>query len=87
MRTTIDKAGRVIVPKKLRDALWLEPGTEFEVFQLEDGSGLELKVVPAEFKLVRKGKHLVLEPSRPVRPITAEMVRQILEDVRDKRRY
>ena len=31
MRTTVDELGRVVVPKPLRDALGLEPGTEVDV--------------------------------------------------------
>ena len=31
MRTTIDKAGRIVVPKALRDELSLTPGQELEI--------------------------------------------------------
>ena len=36
MRTTIDKAGRIVVPKALRDAMGLEAGQEVEL-TLTDG--------------------------------------------------
>ena len=36
MRTTIDKAGRLVVPKVLRDRLRLEPGTELEIDVVDD---------------------------------------------------
>lgn len=40
MQTTIDKAGRIVVPKALRDRLGLEPGTTVDVSQY--GAGLQL---------------------------------------------
>ena len=43
MRTTIDGAGRIVVPKKLRDRLGLVPGTEIEID--EEGSGLRVEPV------------------------------------------
>lgn len=36
MRTTIDKAGRVVVPKKIRDAMGLTAGTPIDIIY-EDG--------------------------------------------------
>lgn len=40
MRTTIDAAGRLVVPKALRDRLGLEPGTTVDLSQY--GAGLQL---------------------------------------------
>ena len=40
MKTTIDAAGRLVVPKALRDLLGLEPGTAVDVSQY--GPGLQL---------------------------------------------
>lgn len=37
MKTTIDAAGRVVVPKALRDRLALTPGSEIEVEAVADG--------------------------------------------------
>lgn len=31
MRTTIDKAGRVVIPKPIREALGLDAGTELDI--------------------------------------------------------
>lgn len=42
MRTTIDRAGRVVIPKGLRDSLGLGPGpVELEI----DGAGLRVSPV------------------------------------------
>ncbi len=40
MRATIDKAGRLVIPKALRDSLGLVPG---EVEAIPDGAGLHIE--------------------------------------------
>jgi AbrB family looped-hinge helix DNA binding protein len=40
MRATIDKAGRLVIPKVLRDGLGLVPG---EVEVIPDGAGLRIE--------------------------------------------
>lgn len=40
MQTTIDSAGRIVVPKALRDRLGLKPGTTVDISQY--GAGLQL---------------------------------------------
>jgi AbrB family looped-hinge helix DNA binding protein len=40
MRSTIDKAGRLVIPKALRDSLGLAPG---EVEITPDGAGLHIE--------------------------------------------
>lgn len=37
MRTTIDAAGRLVVPKSLRDQFHLAPGSELEIEPTSDG--------------------------------------------------
>ena len=44
MRSTIDKAGRVVVPKAMRDELGLTGGTEIEI-GLVDGK-IEIEAAP-----------------------------------------
>lgn len=59
MRTTIDKAGRLVIPKALRDRLGLGPGV---VEVRADGSGLRVEV-PAEESLDERGGLLVIPAS------------------------
>jgi AbrB family looped-hinge helix DNA binding protein len=40
MRSTIDKAGRLVIPKALRDSLGIVPG---EVEVVPDGAGLRIE--------------------------------------------
>ncbi|HYB45775.1 MAG TPA: AbrB/MazE/SpoVT family DNA-binding domain-containing protein [Streptosporangiaceae bacterium] len=42
MRSTIDKAGRLVIPKALRDSLGLGPG---EVELTADGAGLHIEPI------------------------------------------
>ena len=50
MRTsvTIDKAGRLVLPKTMRDALHLKPGSSLEVEQRDDEVVLRLPQPEAE---------------------------------------
>lgn len=58
IRATIDRAGRVVIPKPLRDQLGLSAG---EVELIADGSGLRIEPVTGE-GLLREGTFLVIPP-------------------------
>jgi AbrB family looped-hinge helix DNA binding protein len=71
MRTTIDKAGRLVIPKALRDRLGLRPG---EVEVVADGAALRIEpVVSAE--LVERDGRLVIPASGSL--LTDEDVRAL----------
>ena len=57
MKASIDSVGRVVVPKPLRDALGLQPGSEVEISRY--GAGLQL--IPAG-----RSAQVVLEGGVPV---------------------
>jgi len=80
MQTTIDSAGRIVVPKALRDALGVRPGQELEV-EVRDGR-LEIEVAPTPMRLEGRGKRVVAVPSQKLPPLTAEQVRATLEQTR-----
>jgi AbrB family looped-hinge helix DNA binding protein len=80
MKITIDNAGRIVVPKALRDALHLSGGDEVEI-EL-DGERLTLTPAPRKVKL-RRGPHGILTSDLQLnRPISAEEVREELERTR-----
>jgi AbrB family looped-hinge helix DNA binding protein len=80
MRVTIDRAGRLVVPKALRDELNLEPGTPLEIRAREGRLELEPAVIP--MRLVRRGKGLVATTKEPLPRIDAEDVRAVTESLR-----
>jgi AbrB family looped-hinge helix DNA binding protein len=80
MTTAIDSAGRIIVPKRLRDALGLAPGQTLEI-TASDGR-LEIAIAATPMALKKRGKGLVAVPDAPVPPLTTEQVRDTLERTR-----
>ena len=80
MRATIDAAGRVVVPKALREQLRLEAGTALDI-RVRDGV-LEIEPAVAPMRLVRRGKGLVATADEPLPPIGAEDVRAVIEALR-----
>ena len=80
MRTTIDSAGRIVVPKALRDALGVGAGQALEV-QLHDGR-LEIEIAPTPMRLEQGVSGVVAVPDHPLPPLTALQVRETLEQTR-----
>jgi AbrB family looped-hinge helix DNA binding protein len=79
MRTTIDNAGRVVVPKSLRAALRLSGGDEVEITL--QGERLELIPAPRQVEL-RAGSHGVLTSNLELPPQGPDEVREALERAR-----
>jgi AbrB family looped-hinge helix DNA binding protein len=78
MRTTIDAAGRVVVPKVLRDQLGFAPGVELELEAL-DGR-LEV-TIPSRVR-VEEGPHGVRFAADAAPQLTADAVRELMERTR-----
>jgi AbrB family looped-hinge helix DNA binding protein len=60
---TIDRAGRIVLPKPIRDQMGLHPGSQLEVHANYDH--LELRPVEARPSLVSEGSLLVHTGSAP----------------------
>jgi AbrB family looped-hinge helix DNA binding protein len=80
MRTTIDPAGRIVVPKPLRDALSLSGGETLEL-TVRDGR-LEAEPVATPMRLERRPDGVAAVPEGELPPLTAEQVRATLEHTR-----
>lgn len=73
MRATIDKAGRLVIPKQLRDQLGLAPGP-VEV----DVQGAGLRVLPLTDSTLEQEGNLLVIPAGE-KPISDEDVRRLRE--------
>lgn len=83
MRTTIDAAGRLVVPKALRRAARLLPGSEVEV-RLADGGRIEIEPAPARVRLERRGGLLVAVLLEPAENLRLEEVNAVTADLRER---
>jgi AbrB family looped-hinge helix DNA binding protein len=80
MRVAIDRVGRIVIPKPMRDALGIDGPTELDLTE-RDGA-LELTVPYIKAHLEERDGFTVIVPDQPVPPLTNEIVRETLERVR-----
>ena len=79
MVTTMDKAGRLVIPSDIRREAALEPGTPLEV-RWRDGV-VEIEPQPLPVRIERKGRLLVAKPARKVARLRANTVEQTRRQV------
>jgi AbrB family looped-hinge helix DNA binding protein len=82
MKTTIDKAGRVVIPAALRERAGLRPGAELEV-TLED-STVRLDRVASGPRIVKVGRRLVARATAPADSRPVVDVSALIEDERNR---
>jgi AbrB family looped-hinge helix DNA binding protein len=77
---TLDKAGRVVLPKPVRDELQLSPGDSLEVHASED----EIVLRPARGKgrMYKKQGVWVFDSGKP---LAADVVEETIRKVREER--
>jgi AbrB family looped-hinge helix DNA binding protein len=80
LRAAIDRAGRVVIPKPLRDSLGLRPGQVLDI-SVRDGR-LEIEAAPTSMRLERRDGRLVAVPDEELPPLTTDLVRETLEQIR-----
>jgi AbrB family looped-hinge helix DNA binding protein len=80
MRTTIDAAGRIVVPKLLRDELGLSAGTELDLRVVD--RRIEIDVPATPMRLVEHEHGVVAVADRDMPTLTSDLVRETLERVR-----
>jgi AbrB family looped-hinge helix DNA binding protein len=80
MKTTIDSAGRIVVPKSLRQALNIKPGQTLDI-RAGDGR-LEIEIAATPMTLKKRGKDVVAVPDVSLPTLTADAVRETLEHIR-----
>jgi len=75
MRATIDRAGRLVIPKPLREELGFAPGVELDLVAV-DGR-LEV-TVPSRVR-VEEGPHGIRFVAQGEERLTGDQVRQLIE--------
>jgi AbrB family looped-hinge helix DNA binding protein len=82
MKTTVDGAGRMVIPKPVREAAGLRPGDPLEIRYCE--GRIEIEPVVEEIRLVREGPFLVADsPGAPV--LMNEEVGRVMDEIRQER--
>lgn len=82
MKTTIDRAGRIVVPRPIRDKAGLTPGTEIEITL--DGFAVRIARAVEGPTIERKGKRLVVRPSVPATKRREVDIAGLIEKERDR---
>jgi AbrB family looped-hinge helix DNA binding protein len=80
MKTTIDRTGRLVVPKKIREAAGILPGSKLTI-RVADGR-IEIEPVPLEVRIVKRGSLTVAVPRKRIAPLTPEAVGRTLDRLR-----
>ena len=80
MNATIDRAGRLVVPKFIREAAHLKAGTQVR-FRLVDGR-VEIEPVPLTVTLERSGSLVVAVPQRNPPALTGTEVADTVAELR-----
>ena len=82
MRTTIDKAGRVVIPAAIRDRAAFAAGTALEV--TVDDFGIRLERVASPPRLIKIGRRLVARPTAPAETRPTVDVAALVEEERNR---
>lgn len=83
MTVTIDNAGRLVIPKEIRDRAGIEARMDLEI-RYRDGR-IEIEPSPLAVRLARKGRLLVAMPKTRVETLTAEAVEATRRRIRRER--
>ena len=82
MRSTIDKAGRVVIPASARERAGFTPGTELEV--TVDDFGIRLERIAPGPRLVKVGRRTVARPTADAGRRPSVDVASLVEEERNR---
>jgi AbrB family looped-hinge helix DNA binding protein len=83
MKTTIDHAGRLVIPRDIRRESGIKPGMPLEV-RWEKGA-IAIIPAPLEVKLERKGRLLVAVPTKNTPRLSTDTVERTRKTLRKER--
>jgi AbrB family looped-hinge helix DNA binding protein len=81
---TIDAAGRLVVPKSIRDAAGLVPGSPLSI-TFRDGR-IVIEPAPIAVEIVDRGGFTIAEPVAPVDALEHDTVRDVRDGLRTRRK-
>jgi AbrB family looped-hinge helix DNA binding protein len=82
VKSTIDKAGRVVIPAALRERAGLTPGSELDI--TEDEHGIHLRRVAPGPRLVKVGRRLVARPTAAATERPHVDIASLIEEERNR---
>src|SRR3954454_9270935 len=80
MKSAIDAAGRIVIPKAIRERLGLSRGRVVEIREREGRLEIEPAVTP--MTLVRRARGRVAVPAEKLPPLTDDLVRATVDRTR-----
>ena len=83
MKTTIDAAGRLVIPLELRRAAGFKAGAALEIRL--DGGGVVIEPAATPVRLERRGRFVVAVPDEALPQLRSEQVEATLDRVRGER--
>ena len=86
MKSTMDKAGRVVIPKELRDRASLEPGKAIEIEFDRDHGCVRLSAHAPEGSLVRKDGLLMWESAPGTPTLSQAEIKEAIRVMREERK-
>lgn len=81
MTSTIDAAGRIVIPKAIRAAARLEPGTRLR-FRVTPAGVLEIEPEPCEVEIRTEGRLTVAHSTQSLPVLKQAQVDSTLADLR-----
>ena len=80
MKSAIDAAGRIVIPKEVRRQAGLKPGMPLHI-RFNNGR-IEIEPAPLPVRLVRRGRLLTARPLASTPPLTADDVEETRRSLR-----
>ena len=82
IQTTIDSAGRLVLPKAVRDEAGILPGMTLRI-TVQAGK-VEIEPLPREVKIVQRGPLWIAVPTEEGPQLSEATVEQALREVRER---
>ncbi|HEX3126072.1 MAG TPA: AbrB/MazE/SpoVT family DNA-binding domain-containing protein [Thermoanaerobaculia bacterium] len=82
MQTTIDSAGRLVLPKMIREEAGLLPGMSLQV-SVREGR-IEIEPVPRQVRIVQKGPLRIAVPVEEGPALSGATVEEVRRGIRER---